>query len=112
MSKQELLSLYYIFFSEKILFTWFILCFVKNKEILAGSSKSMYFVFKICIRCTLNVSVKPAMSEVVIFQLYNTAFEINKRKTLSITKKKTEDCTEKDAKSQRIKPLIKLSGAR
>ena len=117
MSKQELLSLYYgaAFFSVNedpfLHGSYRRHVSSKNKEILAGSSKSMYFVFKdvtIPVRCTFWMGCKAGNGNLESYhfslaEATNAAFEINKkRKTSFITKKKTV-APKKIFRNQRIK---------
>ena len=123
MSKQELLSLYYgaAFFSvseDPFLYgSYRKHVSSKNKEIIAGSSKSMYFVFKdvtIPVRCTFWMGCSPGNGKLESYHFSlsdadNAAYEYNKKeKTSFITKKKTV-APKKSLETNELSRLIKLS---
>ena len=89
----------------------------KNKEIIAGSAKSMYFVFEdvtIPVRCSfwLGCNAGNGKLESYHFSLSdadNAAYEYNKKeKTSFVTKKKTI-APKKSLESKELSRLIKLS---
>ena len=123
MSKQELLSLYYgaAFFSvteDPFLYGSFRkYVSSKNKEIIAGSSKSMYFVFEdvtIPVKCTFWMGCNAGNGKLESYHFSlsdadNAAYEYNKKeKTSFITKKKTV-APKKSLQTNELSRLIKLS---
>ena len=123
MSKQELLSLYYgaAFFSvteDPFLYGSFRkYVSSKNKEIIAGSSKSMYFVFEdvtIPVKCTFWMGCNAGNGKLESYHFSlsdadNAAYEYNKKeKTSFITKKKTV-APKKSLETNELSRLIKLS---
>lgn len=89
----------------------------KNKEIIAGSSKSMYFVFKdvtIPVRCSFWMGCNAGNGKLESYHFSlsdadNAAYEYNKKeKTSFITKKKTVT-PKKSLETDELSRLIKLS---
>ena len=123
MSKQELLSLYYgaAFFSvneDPFLYgSYRKHISSKNKEILAGSSKSMYFVFKdvtIPVRCTFWMGCNPGNGKLESYHFSmndanNAAYEYNKKEKTSFINKKKTIQPKKSLETNELSRLIKLS---
>ena len=123
MSKQELLSLYYgaAFFSvneDPFLYGSFRKhVSSKNKEILAGSSKSMYFVFKDVtrpVRCSFWMGCNAGNGKLESYHFSlsdanNAVYKYNKKEKTSFISKKKKVSPKKSLETNELSKLIQLS---